>query len=145
MPGGLFGLNVRSMARRNRQSKGPSLLLGLVFLVLLLGAGFAAFKFLGLGGNGDFHGLTSLNVSEYLENSKSLQGNVYKVEGRVEDQLGWSGPHGRVLVVVSQGEPVGVKVPADFSDQNIQAGQSFAFKVRVVEGGILLVEALEKA
>ena len=133
------------MARRNRQSKGPSLVLGLVVLVLLLGAGFAVFKFLGSGGNGDFHGLTSLNVSEYLENSKSLQGNVYKVEGRVEDQLGWSGPHGRVLVVVSQGEPVGVKVPAGFSDQNIQAGQSFAFKVRVVEGGILLVEALEKA
>jgi len=132
------------MARRSRQSQGPSLVVGLAVLVVLLGGGFAAFKLLGGGSGGEFHGLTSLNVSEYLENSKSLQGNVYMVEGRVEDQLGWS-PDGRVLMVVSQGEPVGVKVPADFSDQNIQAGQSFAFKVRVVEGGILLVEALEKA
>ena len=133
------------MARRSRQSKGPSLVLGIAILALLLGVGFAAFKFLGGGGNGAFHGLTNLNVSEFLENSKSLQGNVYKVEGRVDDQLGWSNTDGRVLVVVSQGEPVGVKVPAEFSDQNIQTGQSFAFKVRVVEGGTLLVEALEKA
>ncbi len=132
------------MARRNRQPKGPSLVLGLALLIVLLGGGFAVFKLAGGGSSGDFRGLTSLNVSEYLENSKSLQGNVYMVEGRVEDQLGWS-LDGRVLMVVSQGEPVGVKVPADFSDQNIQAGQSFAFKVRVVEGGILLVEALEKA
>ena len=132
------------MARRSRQSQGPSLVVGLAVLVVLLGVGFAAFKLFGGGSGGEFHGLTSLNVSEYLENSKSLQGNVYMVEGRVEDQLGWS-PDGRVLMVVSQGEPVGVKVPANFSDQNIQAGQSFAFKVRVVEGGILLVEALEKA
>ena len=130
---------------RRRQSKGlSSLILGAVILLLVLGLGFGAIKFLGKASGGSFHGLTQLNVKEYLENSKSLQGNIYKVQGRVEDQLGWS-PEGRVLMVVSEGEPVGVKVPAAFSDQNIQTGQSFAFKVRVGEGGILIVEALEKA
>ena len=47
-------------------------------------------------------------------------------------------------MVVSDGSPVGLKVPASFSDQNIQAGQSFAFKVRVGRHGILIVEALKK-
>ena len=99
---------------------------------------------MGDGTDDGFHGLTHLDVQDYLENSKSLQGNVYKIEGRVEDQLGWS-RDGRVLMVVSQGNPVGVKVPAAFSDQNIQAGQSFAFKVRVGQHGVLVVEALKKA
>ena len=130
--------------RRNRQSKGSSAVVGVILFVLLLAGGLAAFKFLGGGGKGGFHGLTHLNVGEFLENSKSLQGNTYKVEGRVEDQLAWS-QEGRILSVVSQGEPVGMKVPASFSDQNIQAGQNFTFKVRVGAHGFLIVEALEKA
>ena len=132
------------MSRRRRNVKGREPLIGLVILLIVLGAGFLVFHRLASDEDDSFHGLTHLDVEEYLGNSKSLQGNVYKVEGRVEDQLGWS-PEGRVLVVVSQGNPVGVKVPATFSDQNIQAGQYFAFKVRVGRRGILIVEALKKA
>ncbi len=131
------------MARR-RRSQGPPPLIGLLVLALLLGGGYAIFNHFGGAQADGFHGLTHLDIDDYLENSKSLQGNVYKVEGRVEDQLAWS-PEGRVLMVVSQGNPVGVKVPAEFNDQNIQAGQSFAFKVRVGRQGVLVVEALKKA
>lgn len=129
---------------RRRRSQGPSPLVALLAVAILLGLGYFVVSHFSGGNRELFHGLTHLNVPEYLENSKSLQGNVYKVEGRVEDQLGWS-PEGRVLMVMSQGNPVGLKVPAEFSDQNIQAGQTFAFKVRVGRHGILVVEALEKA
>lgn len=131
------------MARR-RRSKGPSPIIGLLALVIFLGGGYAAFRMLGPGKDDGFHGLTHLNVADYLGNSKSLQGNVYKVEGRVEDQLAWT-PEGRMLMVVTQGNPVGLQVPSTFSQQNIQAGQSFAFKVRVGPHGVLVVEALKKA
>ncbi len=132
------------MARRH-QSKNtkPALLVGIIALALLAGGGFLILKRGLLGDDRDFHGLTHLNVSEYLENSKSLQGNTYQLEGKVEDQLGWS-TQGRVLMVVSQGEPVGVKVPQEFSDQNIQPGQSFVFKVTVSDHGFLVAHALKK-
>ncbi|MFT4638733.1 MAG: hypothetical protein ACI8T1_002056 [Verrucomicrobiales bacterium] len=132
------------MSRRSRSSKkGFSPLIPSIILLVVLGAGFFAFKQFG-GGKDAFHGLTQLNVAEYMENSKSLQGNVYKVEGRVEDKLGWS-PNGRALMVVSEGSsPVALKVPASFNDQNIQLGQIFAFKVRVVRYGFLIVEDLKK-
>ena len=69
MPRGQTCLNLKLMARRNRQPKGPSLVLGLALLIVLLSGGFAVFKLAGGGSSSDFRGLTSLNVSEYLENS----------------------------------------------------------------------------
>ena len=132
------------MARRNQSINSRTVLVfGIAGLVLLLGVGFFLLQRGMLGDDGGFGGLTHLNVSEYLENSKSLQGNTYQLEGKVEDQLGWS-TQGRVLMVVSQGEPVGVKVPQEFSGQNIQPGQSFVFKVKISDHGVLVVEALKK-
>lgn len=131
------------MARR-RRSQCPSPVVSVLIVAAVLGLGYLGFQRFATGGPDEFRGLTHLDVADYLENSLSLQGNVYKVEGRVEDQLGWS-PSGRVLMVVSQGNPIGLKVPDTFNDQNIQAGQSFAFKVRVGQNGVLTVEALTKA
>ncbi len=132
------------MARRSKQrKKGRSLLIPAAVLLIVLGGGaFAMLR--GLGGKDAFHGLTTLDASDYMENSRSFQGNVYLVEGRVEDQLRWT-PAGRMIEVVTDDEPLGLLVPQDFSDQNIQPGQSFAFKVRVEGKGVLRVEALKKA
>lgn len=117
-------------------------ILSVIGVAVLLGGGFAVFS--KMSGGDAFHGLTHLNIQEFLENSKSLQGNVYMLEGKVDDQLAWS-EEGRVLSVMSQGSPVGVKVPQEFSNQNIQHGQSFVFKVQVGEGGFLMVQALKKS
>ncbi len=133
---------------RRRRSQSPlqsPLILGLILFVLCLGGGYVLFaKVLKGGDNAEFHGVTNLNVQEYMENAKSLQGNVYQLEGRVEDQLRWS-PDGRVLSVISQGNPVPVMIPPEFSNENIQPGQNFVFKVAVGERGVLIVQALKKA
>ena len=131
------------MARRRRSTNPSVLIIGILGLVALVAGGYFISQRGGLASDASFHGLTHLDVGEYLENSKSLQGNTYQLEGKVEDQLGWS-PDGRVVMVVSQGEPVGVKVPAEFSDTNIQPGQSFVFKVTVSDHGFLVAQALKK-
>lgn len=92
-------------------------------------------------------GITALSTEEYLESSTALSGNTYKVEGTVDDRLdNWRSVDGRLFSVqVSEaGSFVPVWVPSKL-ETNIQRGQRYVFKVRVMETGILEVLELIKA
>ena len=52
---------------------------------------------------------------------------------------------GRLFNVEVGDARVGIKVPPEFSDQNIQTGQSFLFKIRVERQGILIAEDIQKS
>ena len=95
-------------------------------------------------------GVTELMTSEFLENATALSGNIYKVEGLVDDRLdtGWRQSDGRLFSVqVSDGSEntfLPVWVPPDYEGANIQRGQRYTFKVRVQENGVLEVLELLK-
>ena len=88
--------------------------------------------------------LTPFPVSDYMENSNSLRGNVYKVDCVVGDQLGYTNV-GRLFSVELSGEPVSLLVPAELRDVNIQKGQRFLFKVEVGNKGELKALEARKA
>jgi|688.fasta_scaffold04958_12 hypothetical protein len=135
------------MARRAQSSINPTHLLGLVLILAVLGGGGYTL----LHRTTDpMTGITELLSSEFLENATALSGNLYKVEGVVDDRLdtGWRQSDGRLFSVqVSDGSGntfVPLWVPPDYEGTNIQRGQRYTFKVRVQENGILEVIELIK-
>ena len=135
------------MARRAQSSINPTHLLGLVLILAVLGGGGYTL----LHHTTDpMTGITELLSSEFLENATALSGNLYKVEGVVDDRLdtGWRQSDGRLFSVqVSDGTGntfVPLWVPPDYEGTNIQRGQRYTFKVRVQENGILEVIELIK-
>lgn len=132
------------MARRSRSSFNPILLLGgVVVLVIAFGVGGYL-----LSTSGDaFRTTAPLEVQAYLENSNSLRGNTYRVEGDVLNQLGYSPSMGRLISVQvgASGDVVPMLIPASLSHVNIQRGQRFIFKIEVTENGILRALDLSKA
>lgn len=119
----------------------------MVGLLLLLGVGIGGGFALLNRSTDPLTGITSLSAEEYLESSTALSGNTYKVEGTIDDRLdNWRSADGRLFSVqVSEaGSFVPVWVPATL-ETNIQRGQRYLFKVRVLETGVLEVLELLKA
>lgn len=132
------------MARRARSSFQPAWLVAGFFLCLLVGGGgFWVYSQV----SDPFRTLAVFPATEYLENSNSLRGNVYRVSGTVANQLGWSAETGRLYSLdLDEGKDVlPVLVPASFNSTNLQKGQRFIFEVEVDERGILLARRLQKS
>lgn len=83
-----------------------------------------------------FRTLTPFPAAEYLQNSNSLRGNVYKIDVVVGEQLGFVNS-ARLISVEVNGEPVPIVVPSELRDVNVQKGQRLLFKVEVGDKGIL--------
>lgn len=132
------------MARRAQSGLQPAHLVGLLLvLAAVLGGGYALLH----RGTDPMTGLTPLSSEEYLESSTALSGNTYKIEGTVDDRLdNWRASDGRLFSVqISEaGSFVPVWVPPTL-ETNIQRGQRYLFKVRVLETGVLEVLELFKA
>ena len=125
------------MARRASSSINPLWLIGaVVAIALVVGAVMLVKKTVG----DPFSKLTVFSMKEYLENSNSLQGNTYKLDCVIENQLGYS-PAGRLFEVTVDGERLALLVPPELKEVNVQKGQRFLFKVEVVEKGT--VRAIE--
>jgi hypothetical protein len=90
---------------------------------------------------------TQLNLSTYRTNGNSLRGNVYRVEGRVEETLRWTPDRGRLISFEADDAteimPVPILVPEDFSNVNIERGNQMAMVVRVDRDGTLVAESIE--
>lgn len=99
-------------------------------------------------GGASGRGTSELNIQEYLENANSLRGNVYKVSGTVEEQLKWTPENGRLFSVEtgsgSDSTPIPIRVPQEFSKQNIDRGSEFLFIVEVGKDGLLIARKIEK-
>jgi hypothetical protein len=110
----------------------------ITILAVIGGGGFALMN----RATDPMNGVTDLETGEFLENATALSGNIYKVEGIVDDRLDkWRGTDGRLFSVqVSDGSGssyVPVWVPPDYTGANIQRGQRYVIKVRVQENGVL--------
>jgi hypothetical protein len=90
---------------------------------------------------------TALNLATYRDNGNSLRGNVYRIEGRVEETLRWTADRGRLISFDANDSvdsiPVPVLVPEDFRNINIERGSELAMVVRVDRDGTLVAEEIE--
>lgn len=134
------------MSRKANRSVPPSWIIALVALILIAGGGIYSLRsFL----SDPYRGIPELPGAQYVENSLSFRGNTYKVTGKVENQLGWSDKEGRLFSFESEvdGKPfhIGILLPSDLNAVNVQKGQSFEIKVKVVGKGLLQAMQIRKA
>ena len=87
--------------------------------------------------------LAPFPAADYMQNSNSLRGNTYKLEGVVAEQLHYS-KSARLISVEIDGEPVSLIIPAELRDVNVQKGQRLLFKVEVGDKGVLKALGVKK-
>ena len=92
-----------------------------------------------------FRAVPELPLAGYVENSIGYRGNIYRFTGTVENQIGWSKEKGRLVSFMAtlDGRPyyVAVLLPSELDSVNVQKGQRFEVKVKVIDKGLL--QALE--
>jgi len=129
------------MPRRASSSAHPLWLLAAGVLVVAAIAGGLLIR-----SQGDpFRTVAALPVKDYLDNSNSLRGNIYKLDATIAKSIDWSANAGRLFAVESSGEVLAVLVPPKFSALNIERGQRYVFKLEVAEKGVLRVQEVRKA
>lgn len=123
-------------------------LLGFLIVAALLVKLVAGDLLGGGGGSKTSKGKASaLNLITYRDNGNSLRGNIYRVEGRVEETLRWTPDRGRLISLEARDEsvtmPVPVRVPETFQSVNIERGSELTMLVRVDRDGTLVTEDIE--
>jgi hypothetical protein len=129
------------MPRRASSSAHP---LWLVAAAVLVVAAIAGGLFIRSQGD-PFRAIAALPVKDYLDNSNSLRGNIYKLDATIAKSIDWSASGGRLFAVEAGGEVLAVLVPAKFSAINIERGQRYVFKLEVGEKGVLRAQEVHKA
>jgi len=101
----------------------------------------------GTGGKRSGGHAAALDLATYRDNANSLRGNLYRVEGRVEETLRWTEDRGRLISFEARDSslavPVPVLVPEDFRNVNIERGSELALSVRVDRDGTLVAESID--
>jgi hypothetical protein len=133
------------MARRASSNVSPvALAAGAVGMILVIVAG----KVLLRDKAQSFGDVPPLAVEDMMENGNSLRGNEYFIEGKIDEKLRWTPNHGQVVslrVESRSGEEfIGVEIPAEFNDLNIEREQRYAFRVRVRQGGIPVATGINR-
>lgn len=125
------------MPRRASSGIQPAVLLG---VAVAIAAAFFGGKSLVAKKKTSFSDATQLPVSDFIENSNSLRGNEYVVEGTLDEKLRWTSDRGQVVSLKVKGDSgenfVPIEVPASLSSVNIEREQRYAFKVKLRQGGI---------
>ncbi|MCB1231062.1 MAG: hypothetical protein KDN19_12375 [Verrucomicrobiae bacterium] len=100
------------------------------------------------GGGRGLAGASSLPIGSYIDNGRSLGGNVYRFRGKVEETLKWTPDRGRLISVdaseAGNNALLPVLVPETFSSLNIDRGAEFDFVVRVDRDGLLVAEDVDQ-
>lgn len=130
------------MARRASSSAHPIWIL--VGLALVLGAVAGGYFLFNHAGD-PYRTMAELPVADYLENSNSLRGNVYKIDVTISKRLdSWPTSAGRLFSVDTGKEVLPIRVPPQFNQINIERGQRYFFKIEVGEKGILTAQDIKK-
>jgi hypothetical protein len=131
------------MARKSRKSANPVwILAGLILIVMAFGGATLLFRQTGE----PFRTTELLDAESYLQNARSLRGNVYRIEGEVDNSLALSPTQGRLISISVNGNHVlPVIVPTSFNHINLQKGQRFVFLLEVDEQGMLQTLNLTKS
>ena len=100
-----------------------------------------------LAGGGKFADLSAFSVDAYRKDWATMQGNVYRLDCQIDQQLSFVEGKGRILSVkptdTARGAGrISVFVPL-IGGNNFEVGQRYKFKVRVSRD-LLVVEELEK-
>ncbi len=132
------------MARRSKSSFKP---IWFAAAGILIVAAFIGSQFFITATSEPFRTIAPLDVRAYRDNSNSLRGNVYKIEGEVLNALARSPNEGRLIAVGVDGgaDVLPVLVTTKFNHLNIQKGQRYIFLLEVDEKGILRTKDLSKA
>lgn len=115
----------------------------LIAAALLLGALGGGYFLFGKASD-PYRTMTALPVTDYLENSNSLRGNVYKLDAKISKSLEFSPVNGRLFSVEVGADLLPVLVPPQFNSVNIERGQRFFFKIEVGDKGILKAQDVKK-
>jgi hypothetical protein len=133
------------MARRASSSLHPGIIIGaIVALVILIIAGKSL-----LGKKASTFGdIAKLDITELLENGNSLRGNEYLIEGQIDEKLQWTSSRGQLvsLKIDTPGgaEFVGIEIPTEFNDRNIDSKQKYVFRVKFRQGGIPVATGIDR-
>jgi hypothetical protein len=132
------------MRRANRKTQ-P---IGFILIVIgIATAGLIGFQVVKLSQD-PFRTIPPLDPGAYLENANSLRGNVYRLDGVLDNSLAWSPAKGRLVSVRmetrSSSEFLPVLVPPDFNHLNLQKGQQYYIKIEVAEKGVLKATDIKK-
>jgi hypothetical protein len=102
-----------------------------------------------MGGGGKFADLTAFSPESYRKDWATLQGNAYRLDFQVEQQLAYVEGRGRVLAVkpiekdpVHPAGRIPLFIPVSAGD-SFEVGQRFKCKLRVSRD-LLVVEGLER-
>lgn len=126
------------MARRASSSVNP---VWLIVAAIVVAVGIGAVLMFKNTVNDPYRTLTTFPVADYMKNSNSLRGNTYKLECTIGDQLAYN-DNGRLFSVETGGELLGLRVPPELREVNIQKGQRFLLKVEVDnKGTVVAIEA----
>ena len=129
------------MARRASSSANPLWFVAAFVLALSAVAG----GFLMFNRSGDpYRTMTSLPVSDYLDNSNSLRGNTYKLDGTISQSIEWSATAGRLFSVDVGAEVLPILFPASLNHINLDRGQRYYFKIQVGDKGVLTAQDVKK-
>ncbi|RYD28963.1 MAG: hypothetical protein EOP86_22340 [Verrucomicrobiaceae bacterium] len=137
------------MARRRRSGLQPAHLIAAVSL-LVFGGG-AAWWLNHRGRNDLGSGHPPFPAGEFQQNFFGLRGNRYLVQGTITEQLRYAQDRTRLFALsitdtgMAQPCDVGLLVPSEFADLNMQTGQSFRMLIEVNQDGLLKAVDIRKA
>jgi hypothetical protein len=132
------------MARRASSSINPGVLLGGAAAVIIAVVGG---KMLLGSKTQSFGDVAPLDVQEFLTNGNSLRGNVYVVEGTVDERFFRSNSQRQIVSIrlsTPGAELVPIEITPEFSHMNIEREQRYSFLVRFREGGIPVATGINR-
>ena len=129
------------MSRRASSSAHPLWFAAAAVLALCaIAGGFFAFN-----RSGDpYRTMTPLPVADYLENSNSLRGNVYKLDATISQSIEWSPTAGRLFSVDAGKDVLPILIPPALNHINLDRGQRYYFKIQVGDKGVLMAQDVKK-
>ena len=129
------------MARRASSSAHPLWFVAAALLALgAIAGGFFAFNRAG----DPYRTMTPLPVADYLENSNSLRGNIYKFDGTISQLIEWSATAGRLFSIEAGADVVPIVIPPALNHINLDRGQRYYFKIQVGDKGVLTAQDVKK-
>jgi len=124
------------MPRRASSSIHPGIIvISVVILVVLIVGG----KMLVGNKSSGFGSMPPLDINQMFENANSMRGNEYVIDGQVNEKLLWTPDRGQFIslrVETPGGEEViGIEIPPEFDNFNIETRQRYSIRVRIRDGG----------
>jgi len=93
-----------------------------------------------------FGKLPALPVYDATENGNSLRGNIYQVNGKVEERWVKNNYEGLHLSVEENGvlHPIFIQIPNDLERPNLERERHYSFSVQVGPGGIIKATGIQR-